>query len=246
MTAALSAAPAPVLDGRWLLVRLPGPHATLSWAIVNGGRRTASAVAWREVRDGELRPPVDAARFLADELRGAGLEGAVGLLTSASLARHVVTERAHGGVAARCTATVGLGNALRVGDPPGSTARISTINVLCQLSVPVGEEALVEALSLAAEARTLAVLDAGVPSLVTGAPATGTGTDCVVIAAPERPDGARYAGKHTALGYVVGSAVHAAVALGVASWTGRPAPHQPPGRPAGATLHPPEPTGAVE
>ena len=218
MTAALAQAGAPALDGRWLVVRLPGPHAVLSWAIVNGGRRTASAVAWREVCDGELRPPVDAARFLSARLAEAGLPDAVGLLTSAALARHVVSERRAGGVAARCVATVGLGNALRAGDPPGPAARIGTINVLCQVGVPLSEEALVEALSLAAEARTLAVREAGVPSRMSGAPASGTGTDCIVIAAPDRPDGARYAGKHTALGHVVGAAVHDAVARGAAAW----------------------------
>lgn len=216
MTAALAAAPA--LDGRWLVVRLPGPHAVLSWAIVNGGRRTASAVAWREVRDAELRPPVDPARFLAGALGAAGLGDAVGLLTSASLAHHAVAERSEAGVAGRCVATVGLGNALRAGDPPGPAARIGTINLLCQLSVPLGEPALVEALSIAAEARTLAVLEAGVPSRVSCGLATGTGTDCIVVAAPARPGGARYAGKHTALGHVIGASVHEAVARGAAAW----------------------------
>jgi adenosylcobinamide amidohydrolase len=246
VTAALATAPAAALDGRWLVVRLPGPHAVLSWAIVNGGRRTASAVAWREVRDGELRPPVDAASFLAGELSRAGLEGAVGLLTSASLAAHAVVERAHGDVAARATATVGLGNALRVGDPPGPTARIGTINVLCQLSVPLSEAALVEALSLAAEARTLAVLEAGVLSRVSGAPATGTGTDCIVIAAPERPGGARYAGKHTALGHVVGASVHAAVARGVASWAMRVPVLAPAHASSGVSSNPRRTHGAFE
>lgn len=218
MTAALGVAAAPRLDGRWLVVRLPGPHAVLSWAIVNGGRRTATAVAWHEIREVELFPPVDPARLLAERLAAAGLAGAVGLLTSARLAGRVVAEREAAGVTARCVATVGLGNALRAGDPPGPTARIGTINVLCQLSVPLAEEALVEALSIAAEARTLAVLEAGVASRVSGAPATGTGTDCIVVAAPERPGGARHAGKHTALGHVVAAAVHEAVGRGAAAW----------------------------
>jgi adenosylcobinamide amidohydrolase len=218
MTAALDPTCAPALDGRWLVVRLPGPHVVLSWAIVNGGRRTASAVAWHEVRESELRPPVDPARLLSTRLAARGQGDAVGLLTSASVARHVVVERAFAGVAARCVATVGLGNALRVGDPPGPAARIGTINLLCQLSVSLGEEALVEALSIAAEARTLAVREARVQSRVSGAPATGTGTDCIVVAAPAGPGGARYAGKHTQLGHVIGATVHEAVARGAAAW----------------------------
>jgi adenosylcobinamide amidohydrolase len=217
MTAALAAA-RPALDGRWLVLRFDEPHAVLSWAIVNGGRRTAGAVAWHEVRDAELRPPVDPARLLRERLAAIGLPDAVGLLTSRALERHVVAERSLSGLSARCVATVGLGNALRAGDPPGPAARIGTINVLCQLSVPLEDEALVETLSIAAEARTLAVLEAGVTSRVSGLLATGTGTDCIVVAAPARPAGARYAGKHTALGHVAGAAVHEAVSRGARAW----------------------------
>jgi adenosylcobinamide amidohydrolase len=218
----VNAAPAtlPALDERVLVVRLGAPHAVLSWAIVNGGRRSASEVAWVEVKDDELCPPVDPEALLRARLARAGAPGAVGLLTSRALARHVVAERSAGGVGARCVATVGLGNALRAGDAPGPAARIGTINVLCQLSAPLTDEALVEALSLAAEARTLAVLEAGVASRRSGLPATGTGTDCIVVAAPERSGASaqRYAGKHTAVGHVVGAAVHEAVARGAAEW----------------------------
>ena len=218
MTAALAHGPATALDGRWLVVRFPEPHAVLSWAIVNGGLRIATAVAWHEVRDAELRPPVDPARLLRERLAARGLDDAVGLLTSRALDRHIVEVRSVSGVTARCVATVGLGNALRVGDPLGPVARIGTINVVCQMSQPLAEEGLIEALSIAAEARTLAVLEAGVRSRVSAAPATGTGTDCIVVAAPERARGAVYAGKHTAIGHVVGAAVHAAVARGAAEW----------------------------
>jgi adenosylcobinamide amidohydrolase len=208
----------PALDGRTLRVHLGAPHAVLSSAIVNGGRRRADEVAWLEVRDEELRPPADAVRLARERLAALGAPGAVGLLTSRAVARHVTVERAAGGVAARCVATVGLGNALRVGDPPGLAARVGTINLLCQLSTPLSEEALVEAVAVAAQARTLAVLEAGVASRRSGLPATGTGTDCLVVAAPEGRDRQPYAGLHTALGHVLGAAVHEAVARGAAEW----------------------------
>ena len=78
-------------------------------------------------------------------------------------------------------------------------------------------EAQLEALALAAEARTLAVREAGIASTRTGLPASGTGTDCIVIAAPDAPHDqcAAYAGKHTALGHVIGAAVHDATRLGI-------------------------------
>ena len=209
--------PAVELRARHLVVRLGGPHAILSWALVNGGRRTASEVVWVEVRDGELCPPVDATTLLRARLAEADLPKAVGLLTSRALSRYVSAERQAGGEAARCVATVGLGNLLRAGDPV-SWARVGTINLVCQLSFPLSELALVEALSIAAEARTAAVLEGRVPSRRSSQLATGTGTDCIVVAAPEAGEPLRWVGKHTAAGSLVGAAVREAVARGVRRW----------------------------
>jgi adenosylcobinamide amidohydrolase len=159
------------------------------------------------------------------------LHEAVGLLTSRDLAAHVVQSARHGDVVARCVATVGLGNALRAGDAPVPGERAGTINVLCHVSVPLSELASLEALALAAEARTCALLEAGLPSRTSGQPATGTGTDCIVIASPlaEGASAQAYAGKHTAVGHVIGAAVHAALCEGIAGWlaqygAGRAAP----------------------
>ncbi len=219
--AAVDGADAPEIEvlqaPRWLLVRFGRPHAVASWAIVGGGLRQARAVAWHQVSERDLGPPVDARRFLRERLAEVGLaRGAVGLLTSRALETYADVTCEHGGVTARCVATVGLGNALRAGDPPGPTGRIGTINVLCRLSVSLSAEALLEALALATEARTLAVREANVPSRVSGAPASGTGTDCVVIAAPAGRAGARYAGKHTPLGHLIGAAVYQATVQGIA------------------------------
>jgi adenosylcobinamide amidohydrolase len=205
---------------RWLIARFATEHTTASWAIVGGGLGRARAVAWHEVRDGELAPAIDPAELLRDRLAALGLAGAVGLLTSRRLDRYVDTTVRHGELAARCIATVGLGNALRAGDPPG-TGKLGTINLLCQLDAPLSPEAQLEALALAAEARTLAVREALVPSTRSGLPASGTGTDCIVIAAPVAADPASpaaYAGKHTAIGHVIGAAVHDATRRGIARW----------------------------
>jgi adenosylcobinamide amidohydrolase len=211
---------------RFLVARLPGPHDVLSWAVVGGGRRRAEVVAWHQVVNRELGPDTDPRALLRGRLADAGIPDAVGLLTSASLAGYTDVERECDGVAVRCVATVGLGNALRAGDPPGigstiaAAAGVGTINLLVRVSVPLGEEALAEALALAAEARTLAVVEAGVRSLRSGLPATGTGTDCIVVAAPASSNGEplAYAGKHTAVGHGVGAAVEEAVRAGIEAW----------------------------
>jgi adenosylcobinamide amidohydrolase len=206
------------MDERTLAVRFAAPHRVLSWAVVNGGAGVARAVAWVRVRNAELGPEVDPADLLRARLAAAGLPGAVGLLTSADLASYTDAARERDGMAARCVATVGMGNALRAGDPPWSAARVGTINLLVRTSFALTEGAMLETLALASEARALAVREAAVPSVKSGLPASGTGTDCIVVAAPLAGDPHAYAGKHTVAGHLVGAAVEEAIRTGVARW----------------------------
>ena len=209
-----------VRNGAWLVVHFAESHRMASWAIVGGGLRHARTVAWLHVSEADLRPPVDATKFLRSRLEAADMPDAVGLLTSRELDSYIDVNRSYRGSRARCIATVGLGNALRAGDPPGPSGRIGTINVLCHFSVPLSQEATLEALALAAEARSLAVREAAVPSQVSGEPASGTGTDCIVIAAPDAGEPARHVGKHTVAGHLIGAVVHEAVSRGVERWKG--------------------------
>jgi len=104
-------------------------------------------------------------------------------------------------------------SALRAGDRATvESTHAGTINVIVVVNRPLARGAMVEAVQIATEARVLAVLAAGIKSVRSGAPATGTGTDCIAIAAPlrARARGARaepYCGKHTLLGELVGRAV---------------------------------------
>jgi adenosylcobinamide amidohydrolase len=207
-----------VCDGNWLIVHFAALQRMASWAIAGGGLRRARTVAWLQVSDTDLRPPVNARQFLVSRLEAAGVPDAVGLLTSRDVSSFVDATTSYGDATARCVATVGLGNALRAGDPPVSSGSLGTINVLCHVSVPLSQEALLEALALAAEARALAVREAGVPSQLSGHPASGTGTDCIVIASPDAGRQAYHAGKHTVVGHLIGAVVHEATSRGVERW----------------------------
>ncbi|MEI9901841.1 MAG: adenosylcobinamide amidohydrolase [Hyphomicrobium sp.] len=111
----------------------------------------------------------------------------------------------------------GLSNSERVGTrlhrPP---VFAGTINTLVHVAQPLSDAALIEAISIATEARTTAVLDAGVERA--GLTITGTGTDCIAIAAPLGDNAACYAGKHTAIGEAIGAAVYEATADGIRDW----------------------------
>jgi adenosylcobinamide amidohydrolase len=206
--------------GRWLEVDLCIPHSTLGWTLIGGGRHQAQCVFWHNVGDGDLLPEVDAKLFFEERrTQRTGDTRGVGFLTGCPLAGFVEKRRDRGRLSARCVATIGLNNALRIGDLSRTTTfSPGTINILLQISCPLSECASLEALSLVAEARTLAVLDGHVPSTVGGALATGTGTDCIVVASPLPSDenpGAVYAGKHTDLGYLIGTCVYDAVSDGI-------------------------------
>lgn len=214
--------------GRALVVRLGGAHEVLSWAIVNGGRSKTDSVVWREVGLAELGPAVDPGMLLRETLSRVGAPRAVGLLTARNVRRYEIERVERDGIVAECVATVGLSNLVAVGDPsnpgkagdPPSARRESagTINLVCRVSVGLAEEALLEAMSIATEARTASMLKVDLRSPSSGQPATGTGTDCIVVAAPTAMRAERFAGKHTACGSAIGAAVLGAVSRGVARW----------------------------
>lgn len=189
------------------------PQRASSWAVQNGGLIQAQSAAICQIRNAELTESVDPVALLRLRTSALGRSDAIGLLTSADVAGAGVEWVETYGARAGALATVGLGNALRVGDPP-TAALAGTINIVCWVDVPLTPEALLEAHSLVASARTMVMLEAGVPSTVSRANATGTGTDCVVMTCASSPDGAprRYAGMHTSVGSAIGRAVTGAVA----------------------------------
>ncbi len=209
--------PSLVDDGKLLVVRFPKLHRTLSWAVCGGGLGLTRAVVWRYVDSSELLPSVDAAKLLQASLAEHRLDGAVGMMTARALDTFDCVTQTREGLSARAVATVGLSNALAAGDPPGPM-RVGTINVLVQLSHPLDEAGLAETLALAAEARTAVVVEARVPSRRSTQPATGTGTDCIVVAAPDGGEPLGWVGKHTVAGSLVGGVVRDAVARGVRRW----------------------------
>ncbi len=208
------------LRDRMLVVSFGARTRACSWAIVGGGFASVRHVAWVEVEEAELRPPVDPRVLARERLRVEGLAGeVVVLLTSRRVASFEDCALEDGELAARAVATVGLGNALRAGDPAGVAGRIGTINLLVHVSAPMTDEALLEASAIATEAKTAAVIEAGSRSRRTGLAATGTGTDCTVLAgAPGEGRGERYAGKHTRVGALVGAAADRVVREGVRRW----------------------------
>jgi adenosylcobinamide amidohydrolase len=125
---------------------------------------------------------------------------------------------AEGNCHAWAVGTMGFSNALRVGDPTGRISGPGTVNLAAFCSQPLTPEAATELIAVVSEAKTLATLEAGIPSIVSGEPSTGTGTDYLAVAWPPSGQRIRYAGKHTEAGAAVGRAAFLAVSRGIEDW----------------------------
>ena len=121
----------------------------------------------------------------------------------------------HDDLTIECFATVGLSNALAVGDPATYAERFGTINLIVAFNQVLSPAALVEAVQIVTEAKVHALVAAGIRSTVSGALATGTGTDCVAVACPIAKEVYRYCGKHTKVGELIGRVVSDAVGEGI-------------------------------
>jgi adenosylcobinamide amidohydrolase len=176
-----------------------------STASVGGGLGERYWLLNAQVAKGYGRCDLDThGRELAE---AAGLAGSgVVMLTAADVRK--VSHAEDGGVAV--DATVGLTRptwAAAADEPAAGVAAPGTINVVVQVPVRLGEAALLNALCTATEAKTQALLEAGVPG-------TGTASDAVTVVCPAGGAPEAFAGPRSVWGARLARAVHAAVLAG--------------------------------
>jgi Uncharacterized conserved protein len=205
----------------WLLLTFKQPQRMLSWSITRPGFQNADQIAWVQVRNSDLPPDVDAAHFLRARMAEKGLPNGIGLMTSAEL-RDQSTTAVRDGVTAACMMTLGLSNAERVGQrilsSRNETNRLGTINMVCHVSIPLSDAALLEAVSVATQARTVAIIEFGYERTPTSGVISGTGTDCIVVCCPLGAPTESFAGLHTAVGESLGAAVLDATRRAMRQW----------------------------
>ena len=202
----------------WLVARFSRPQLMVSWSLNRPGFVEASKVVWRQVGSDDLMADLDPADWFAQKLEGADLIHAVGMLTSRDVETFVHHTMRVEDVEAQCVVTLGLNNGEHIGRRADIAHTAGTINMLCHVSAPLTEAALLEAASLAVQARTVALVEAGYVRPGHEAMVTGTGTDCIVVAAPLGPSPSSYAGMHTAIGEAVGACVLGATKAALQQW----------------------------
>ena len=193
-----------------MAVLLPEPFQVSSWAPLGAGFKRATVISNHQI-DQNNRVATEAPhRYLSRVMQGLGFDAdmAVAMMTAADVSAAAYAEQATGSCTVGAWCTAGCSNALRAGDPAtAEDACVGTINLIVAVNEALSRSALTEAIMIATEARVLAVQEAQITSVVSGRPATGTGTDCIAVASPIRPRAHRYCGKHTRLGELIGKTV---------------------------------------
>lgn len=206
----------PELHPPWLLLDFGRDLRLIGWPVVGPALGTARRVAWLQVRNADLPPDRDPATYFADRAAADGVLFDAGLMTAAELRGFAVAQRA----AVSVVATGGLGNAesaVPSAREPRKVAHVGTINVVAMIDRPLTLAAQVEAVSIVAEARTAAVMGFGLTMADDGRPVTGTGTDCILVAAPGDERGMAHCGLHTPIGRALAEAAYESVRTTCAS-----------------------------
>ena len=200
----------------FLTVRFAAPQRTLGWSLLHPGFAVVNDVVWVEVRNSDLGLSVDPEAYLKARVAESGLANALAFMTSRDIRRHQLCRRRAESVEAACLTTVGLSNGERVGSRKRHSRHAGTINTLVHVSSPLTDGAMVEALSIVAQARTAAIVDSR--RAEPGTAITGTGTDCIVVASPVEGEPLAFSGLHTAVGEAIGAAVYDATRRGAEQW----------------------------
>ncbi|MFA5494346.1 MAG: adenosylcobinamide amidohydrolase [Porticoccaceae bacterium] len=220
-----SAGETPLLPGAWLhhcadwvTVRFDAPRLALSSAVVGGGLQAASR--WLNLRvsgDG-----ADCAESPAETVAGLCRvrrweEATLGMLTAASMKSLRIRHTSVAGEDFAVLATTGLANARRAGDRAeyrglGDTPLAAgTINLAVVTGARLEPAVMVEMIITATEAKAAVLQEMDIRSPVSGAIATGTGTDAIAVFSGPGPLTIPYAGKHTLPGEILARLTLAAI-----------------------------------
>jgi len=214
------------------------PHLVLSTCRAAGGiRRNIDYVLNHQScepknhhRNIDYRDVLDYRRMICENI-GLAAEKCVTMGTAANMHHAAIIHRTFLDLEVVAVVTGGVEtNGGRAGDPASvlesesgfksldetgsDTIKPGTINTMLFISQPLTEGAITRAIMTATEAKSAALQELAVNSRYSDGLATGTGTDQIIVAAPD-PDEKIYrltgAGKHSKLGELIGKSVICAV-----------------------------------
>ncbi|MDN4606043.1 adenosylcobinamide amidohydrolase [Sporosarcina highlanderae] len=186
------------------------PLKTISSAVTNPGMGWYRAFVNRHVDANYNADDVKAE--MADYLgkRGYHLTDTVGMMTAVTTEHAEIGEYKGEFGSVLIMVTAGVGNAVDVSESltRDREQRIGTINTWVIVNGHLPDEAFIQAMITATEAKTKALQTEDIKDPLTGTIATGTSTDSLLIAATQEGEHLPYAGPITPLGKLIGHGVY--------------------------------------
>lgn len=198
------------ISSEYVALHSDDPLKTLSSAVHNAGFGWYRTFINRHV-DADYRSD-DAKAEMAEylEQQGFTLTETVGMMTAVTT-EHAEIETYEGEFGTVLIAvTAGVGNAVDVSVAleRDREQRIGTINTWIIVNGKLSDEAFIQAMITATEAKTKALQMESITDPLTGTIATGTSTDSVLVAATQQGESLPYAGPITPLGKLIGHGVY--------------------------------------
>ncbi len=210
-----------VLRPDHIFVAAAGPWLAVCSGVTGGGlgRRRYFLNRQVDLSYNEARPEAEMAAYLAAAFReysAAGSGDWAGLMTGAKVIDACWTRLTLRDSRVTVIVTAGVNNACAAGITPccpleGAGSPPGTINIMAFFAHALSAGALINAVQTATEAKAQTLREMQILCPVTGVQATGTNTDALIIAAPDRPPLYPYAGPGALPGYLLALGVRHAL-----------------------------------
>ena len=183
------------------------PLKTVSSAVVNAGSGWFRNFLNRRV---EADYNIDNSfEEMVDYIEGSGLKATdtVAMMTAVRTEHAIVREYQADFGSLVVAVTAGVGNGVDVSQAMAREQRVGTINTWILVNGILSDEAFIQAMITATEAKTKALQHEEVIDPLTGTIATGTSTDSCLVAATQQGEALPYAGPITEVGKLIGTGV---------------------------------------
>lgn len=195
------------VSGEMVVYESPIPLKSVSSAVVNAGS------GWFRTFINRCVPYDyaidDSAKEMAGfiERNGFKCTETVGMMTAVKTDDAVIKEYSGDFGSVVIAVTAGVGNAVDVSKAFSRSLSVGTINTWIMVNGNLSEEAFIQAMITATEAKTKALHHEGIMDPLTGTIATGTSTDSCLVAATQQGETLPYAGPITEVGMRIGAGV---------------------------------------
>jgi len=197
------------ITDEFVLLQTAQPLKTVSSAVVNAGSGWYRTFINRCVPPTYSQEDISADMFEYLQTQGFTATDTVGMMTAIEPENVEIADYPTLFGSITIAVTAGVGNAIDVSKSfkQDRQAPVGTINTWIIINGKLSEEAFIQAMITATEAKTKALLDQNVLDPFTGTLATGTPTDSLLVAATQIGADIPYAGPVTELGKLIGRGI---------------------------------------